>query len=168
MNSISGVMMPCAGVRELRDGLCRCFARSGRRRLACQAREIPRGDFSPPCWRTRRVCRRDNRCPAASLRGRRIPPHHRASKSIRGATRANLPRPAGEIRIAPRTGAIVNAHRFICSMRAGVGFRRRHFDFAHRHANVFVHLALDVNFLLAGSCSLLCGSKEDFGSAIIN
>ena len=55
-------------------------------------REIPRDDFSPQRSRTRRVCRRDNRCPAASLRGHRIPRRRRASKSNRGAARATLRR----------------------------------------------------------------------------
>lgn len=74
---------------------------------------------------------------------------------------------AGERGIAPRPGAIIDAHRRIWRDRAGVRLGVADFDLAHRHANVGMQRARDVNLLLAGSCSLLCGSKESL-VAIIN
>ena len=61
-----------------------------------------------------------------------------SSRAQRGQTFLDA---AGERRIAPRPGAIIDAHRFVRLDGAVEGFGGREFDLAHRHAHVGVNLA---------------------------
>jgi hypothetical protein len=67
-------------------------------------------------------------------------------RAQRGQTFLNV---ALETRIAPGTGAVIDADRLILLDGTGVGFGGREFDFAHRHADVGMQLALDVNAFAA-------------------
>ncbi len=57
---------------------------------------------------------------------------------------------ADEIRIAPRAGAIIDAHGRIFLNCAGVRFGVAHFDLAHRHTNIGVNCASHENFFARG------------------
>ncbi len=57
---------------------------------------------------------------------------------------------AFEVRIAPRTGAIIDAHRLILLDGAGVRPGGREFDFAQGHADIGVDLPRDVNAFALG------------------
>ena len=52
---------------------------------------------------------------------------------------------AVEVRIAPRPGAIINAHGLVGFHFAVKTFRRREFNFAHRHLHVGVKLARQID-----------------------
>ena len=71
--------------------------------------------------------------------------------------------PAGESWVAPRTAAIIHAHRRVHLNLAVERFRRRQFDFAHRHAHAGVQLALDINPLAGGQLLAAVRFERIFG-----
>src|ERR1017187_6386152 len=70
---------------------------------------------------------------------------------------------AGERRIAPRPAAIVNMHRRIFPDRAGVRLGRRHFDFAHGHADAGMDFARHKNFFAVGQLFAAVRFERFFG-----
>ena len=104
--------------------------------------------------------------------------HRRASHSstsprLKIQSRRNAGRPSStvplKLRIAPRAGAVINAHGLVRLDRAGVRLGGRQFDFAHGHADVGVDFAGNINAFAAGSRSadsLLCGSNESLVAII--
>ena len=132
-----------AGVGELRDD----FARLGAERtaaLAGQTGKFDRGDSSPPCWRIRRVCRRDSRCPCGFTSR---PSCSSTSPRFKIQSRRSAGRPSSDLPvkcgIAPRPGAIIDAHRRILRyLRRCKTWSAPDFDLAHRHADVVVQACL--------------------------
>ena len=140
MNSISGVMMPCLRIPKLCDGMA--FARTERpAAIARKSRKFNQpvllrlaGEFGVLAGEIAVV----HRLHFASVVFFHVTALQNPFAAQRGQPFIGR---AGEIRIAPRPGAVIDAHGSIRLDSAGVGFGRRHFDFAHRHADVGVNFA---------------------------
>ena len=70
---------------------------------------------------------------------------------------------AVETGIAPRSGAIIDAHRFIGLDGASIGFGGCQFDFAHWHTHVGMQLARDVNLFAPGQLLAALQFERIFG-----
>ena len=142
MNSISGVMMPARAYCKLRDDL----ARLGAERAAALAVQAGKFHEAVLLRRAREL---------GVFAGEIAVVHRLHFATVVFLDVAALQNPfaaqcgqaflgrAGELRIAPRPAAIIDAHGLVrlqshrCKTFVGVSF-----DFAHRHAHIGVQLAL--------------------------